>query len=85
MDLRGHIHLSLPRTQFNDLLLHFLKNFYLCDQLMIDLRYCLSLAFRGITMDDDQFLITVCLCLLFTQPPSQVDHHLGELSLREYR
>ena len=85
VDLGGHVHLSLPSTQLNDLLLCFSKNLYLREQLMIDLHYCLSLAFRGIAMDGDQFLLAVCMCPLFAQLSSQVDHHLDELSSREYR
>ena len=55
VDLRreGRVHLSLPSTQLNDSLLRFLKNLYLREQLMVDLRYRLSLAFCGVVMDGD--------------------------------
>ena len=53
VDLGGHVHLSLPSTQLNDLLLCFSKNLYLREQLMVVLRYCLSLAFFDIAMDGD--------------------------------
>jgi len=53
VDLEGGAHLSLPGTQLDDSLLRFSKNIYLRGQLMVDLRYCLSLAFCGIPMDND--------------------------------
>ena len=37
--LGGGIHLSLPSTQLDDLLLRLSKNLYLREQLMVDLRY----------------------------------------------
>jgi len=49
----GDVHLSLSGTQLDYSLLRFSNNFYLREQLMVDLRYCLSLAFCGITMNDD--------------------------------
>ena len=53
MDLGGRLQLGLPGTQLNDSFLRFSKNFYLREQLMVDLRYCLSLAFCGTVMDGD--------------------------------
>jgi len=53
VDLEEGVHLSLPGIQFDDSLLCFSKNVYLCEQLMVDLRYCLSLTFYGIEMDGD--------------------------------
>ena len=46
VDLGGGVHLSLPSTQLNDSLLRFLKNLYLREQLMVDLRYCLTRILR---------------------------------------
>ena len=53
VDLGGGVHLSLPVPNSDDSLLRFLKNLYLREQLMVGLRYCLSLAFFGIAMDCD--------------------------------
>jgi len=65
VDLGGGVHLSLSGTQLDDSLLRFSKNFYLREQLIVDLRYRLSLAFHDITMDGDQFSLAVSLCPLF--------------------
>jgi len=53
VDLGGGVHLSLPGAQLDDSLLRFLKNLYVGEQLMVDLRYSLSLAFCDIAMDGD--------------------------------
>ena len=53
VDLEGGTHMSLPGTQPDDSLLRFSKKLYLREQLMVDVYYCVSLAFCGITMDDD--------------------------------
>ena len=53
VDLGGGVHLSLSGTQLNNSLLCLSKNLYLCEQLNVDMRYRLSLAFCGIAMDDD--------------------------------
>ena len=59
VDLRGGVHLSLSGIQLDDLLLRFSKTFNLREKLMVDLHYCLSLAFRGITIDDDLFSLAI--------------------------
>jgi len=45
--------LSLFGTQLDDSLMRLSQNLYLREKLIVDLRYCLSLAFCGIMMDDD--------------------------------
>ena len=70
VDLEGRVHLGLPSAQLNDSLLHFSKNLYLREKLVVDLRYCHSLAFCSIAMDGDQFSFAVCLGPLFAQLPS---------------
>jgi len=52
VDLEGGVHVGLSGAQLDDSL-RFSRNFYLREQLMVDLRYCHSLAFCGIAMDDD--------------------------------
>jgi len=59
-----------------------LKNFYLREQLIVVLRYSLSLTFYGIMKDVD-YSLTVCLGPLFAQPLLQIDHHLDELPAGE--
>ena len=53
VDLGGSVHLSLLGVQLDDSLLRLLKNLYLREQLMVDLRYRLTLAFCGVVMDGD--------------------------------
>ena len=70
MKLGVRVHLGVPGTQLNNSLLHFLKNLYLREQLMVDLRYCLSLTFCGIAMYGDRFSFAAYLGRLFAQPSS---------------
>ena len=65
-DLGGGVHLvGIHGVQLNDSL-QFSKKIYLREQLKVDLRYCLSLAYCGIAMDGGQFSFAVCLGPLFT-------------------
>ena len=72
VDLRERVHLGLSGTQLNDLLLRFSENLYLCDKLMVDLCYWLSLRFCCIAMDGSQFSFVICLGRLFAQSLLQV-------------
>jgi len=79
--LEKGIHLSLPGTHLDDLLLQLSKNLYLHEQLMVDLCYLLSLAFCGIAMDGNWFSFAIGLCPVFAQtvvacqsPSGQVAH-----------
>ena len=59
------------------------QNFYLCEQLMIDLRYRLALTLCYITIDGNKFSIAIGLRPVFIQPSSQINHHLNKLSSGE--
>ena len=53
VDLGGGVHPSLPGPQLDDSLLRLSKNLYLREHMMVDLRYCLSLAFCVIAINGD--------------------------------
>jgi len=55
VDFGGSVPLGLPGTQLDESLLHFLQDLNLREQLMVNLRYCLPLAFCGVTVNGDQF------------------------------
>ena len=85
VNLRKSVRMSLTGAQLEEQLLSYSKNLYLLEQLMVDLCYCLSLAFYGVAMDGDQFSLVIDLGLVFIKMSSQVDHHLDKLSARENR
>jgi len=67
MSLDGCVHLGFPCAQLNDSFLSFSKGLYLCEELVVDLHYCFSLSFGGITMDGDQLSFAVRQGPLFAQ------------------
>ena len=67
MSLGGRVHLGFSCAQLNDSFLSFSKGLYLREELAIDLHYCFSLAFGGITMDGDRLSFAVRQGSLFAQ------------------
>ena len=61
--LRGGACQDFPSAQLDDPLLGFSQNFYLCEQLMIDLCY-------RVMVDSEKFWLMVDLRSMFIQPSS---------------
>ena len=77
MGLGGEACQDFPSTQLDDPLLGFSVHFYLCEQLMIYLCYCLAFVLCHVAVDGDK---TVRLRPVLIHSSLQIDHHLDKLS-----
>ena len=73
MSLGGGAYEDFPSVQLDDPLLGSLQNFYLYDQLMIYLCYCLTFTLRRITVDGEKFSFTIDLRPVLIQLSLQID------------